>query len=71
MRPVVVGAAVGLLASIAASSLLTLLLFGISRFDPVAYIAVVVFLMSVALLASYLPARRALRIDPMAAIRHE
>jgi ABC-type lipoprotein release transport system permease subunit len=46
-------------------------LFGLSPFDAIAYGSVVAFLLGVALLASYIPARRALRIDPMSAIRHE
>jgi hypothetical protein len=71
LRPVVIGATAGLLASLAASRLLTVLLFGMSPFDIRAYVGVVAFLSAVALLASYLPARRALKIDPMNAIRHE
>jgi ABC-type lipoprotein release transport system permease subunit len=47
------------------------MLFGISAYDPFTLIGVVVLLGSVALTATYLPARRASRIDPMAALRHE
>ena len=71
MRPVAAGATIGLVASIGAGQVLQSLLFGISPMDAVAYASVATFLVSVAVLASYLPARRALRVDPMSAIRHE
>jgi ABC-type lipoprotein release transport system permease subunit len=50
---------------------LTGLLFGITSTDPITYFVVAAMLVSVALLASYIPALRATRIDPMAALRHE
>ena len=71
MRPVVIGAAIGVALCAAVSKVLAVLLFGLSPFDAIAYGSVVAFLLGVALLASYIPARRALRIDPMSAIRHE
>lgn len=71
MRPVAIGAAVGLVLCLGVSQILRVVLFGVSPLDPIAYISVAAFLFVVALLASYLPARRALRVDPMTAIRHE
>jgi predicted permease len=71
MRPVVIGSIVGLLLCAGISKLFTFLLFGLSPFDPLAYLSVVAFLIGVALLASYVPARRALKVDPMGAIRSE
>jgi predicted permease len=65
------GVAIGLAAAVALSRLLSGLLFGIPPTDPITYIAVAAMLTSVALLASYVPALRATRIDPMAALRHE
>jgi putative ABC transport system permease protein len=70
-RAVVIGLAVGLAASIAGSRLLRSFLFGLSGIDPVTYLVVAVILVAASLLAAYLPARRATRIDPLVALRYE
>lgn len=66
-----VGLAVGLLLSLAASRLLGAFLIGVSPLDPVTFGGVLVVLAAVTLLANYLPARRAARVDPMIALRHD
>jgi predicted permease len=71
MRPVLAGAVVGIVVCAAVSSVLSAMLFGLRSYDPVAFLVVPVLLLGVALQASYLPARRAMRIDPVAALRHE
>ncbi len=71
MAPVAVGAVIGIAACAAVSKILSSMLFGLSSYDPVAFIAVPLILLGVALLASYIPARRAVRIDPMVALRYE
>ena len=65
------GAVVGLLGALAGSRLLTSMLFEISPSDPVTLIGVSLLLLTVALLAAYLPARRATKIDPARALRAE
>lgn len=66
-----VGLASGLMASAALAPFLSDLLFGTSSFDPLTYTAATLAMLAVVLLATELPARRAMRIDPIAALRHE
>ncbi|HJR08825.1 MAG TPA: ABC transporter permease [Pyrinomonadaceae bacterium] len=65
------GTLAGLLISAASMRLMRSLLYGISPIDPLTYAAVAAFLTAVALLASYVPARRATKVDPMVALRSE
>ncbi len=71
MTLAMVGIAGGIIASIAATRTMTSLLYGVTAFDLATFAIISLFLATVALLACYLPARRAARIDPMAALRHE
>jgi predicted permease len=69
MRLVLLSIAVGALASLALARLLAGQLFGVSPADPVTFVGIAVLLAGTALLASYLPARRATRVDPITALR--
>jgi putative ABC transport system permease protein len=68
---VTAGLALGVIGAIALTRLMTNLLFGVAPTDPVTYVGVAVVLVGFAVLASYLPARRATRVDPMIALRAE
>jgi putative ABC transport system permease protein len=62
---------IGLLGALALTQLLSTLLFGVSARDPMTIAAVGLLLAAVALVATYLPARRAARVDPMICLRYE
>jgi predicted permease len=70
-RLTLIGLAIGLLVSFATNRLLASQLFGLSPHDPVLLMTVSAILLVVALLASFLPARRAAKVDPMEALRYE
>ncbi|HKV26851.1 MAG TPA: ABC transporter permease [Candidatus Acidoferrales bacterium] len=70
-RLAAIGVAIGIAASFAATQLMSSLLFGVRATDPLTFVAVAVLLTLVALAASYIPARRAMRFDPMIALRYE
>jgi ABC-type antimicrobial peptide transport system permease subunit len=71
MRPVMVGGAVGLVLALLLTRAMAGLLFGIGTLDPVTFVTVPLVLGGVALLATYVPARRVSRINPVSALRAE
>ena len=71
LKLTVLGMAIGLVGAFALTHFLAHLLFGITPRDPVTFVGVVSLLLAVALLACWLPARRAAKIDPMEALRYE
>jgi len=71
MRLALIGVALGSIASFAMMRLMKTLLFGVSATDPLTFGAVALLLLSVALLACYLPARRATKVDPLVALKCE
>jgi len=66
-----IGVIIGLAGAVAVTRVLSLVLYGVSARDPLTFTAVVILLMVVTLAACWIPARRAMRVDPMIALRHE
>jgi putative ABC transport system permease protein len=71
MRVALIGVGVGLISALALTRLLKTLLFGVSPTDPLTFITIAALLAAVALLACWIPARRATRVDPLIALRCE
>jgi predicted lysophospholipase L1 biosynthesis ABC-type transport system permease subunit len=71
MRPVLMGAAIGVVLCAAVSGVLSDMMFGLGPHDPAAFISVPIFLLAVAFVATFIPARRAMQVDPMVALRCE
>ncbi len=71
LKLALLGAALGLAAALPLTRLLASLLYGAGRFDPLIFLAMPAVLVAVAALAAYLPARRAMRLDPVTALRHD
>jgi putative ABC transport system permease protein len=67
----IIGVAIGLLGAYLVTRAITSVLYGVSATDPVTFVAVSLLLVFIALLACYVPARKATKVDPLVALRYE
>jgi ABC-type antimicrobial peptide transport system permease subunit len=70
-RMTLVGVVVGVVGAMGLTRLMASMLFGVKPMDPLTFIAVTSLLCAIAMLACYVPARRAMKVDPMEALRHQ
>jgi putative ABC transport system permease protein len=71
LRLLLIGGALGMAMALAVARLLGSMIFEVSRYDPVTFLGVPLVLLAVVLIASYLPARQATKVDPLVALRYE
>ena len=71
MMLALIGVAIGVIASFFLTKFMATLLFGVSATDPLTFVAISVLLIGVSIVASLIPARRAMKVDPMVALRYE
>jgi len=71
LRMALIGVGAGIIATLPLARLISSLLYGVKSTDPLTFVAVSLLLVIVALLAAYIPARRATKVDPVVALRYE
>lgn len=71
MRTILIGVSLGLLCALVLTRVMTSMLFGVTAVDPLTFAGVILLLVAAALLACYIPARRAAKVDPIVALRYE